>query len=1206
MELQGGITVGNEALTLNGNGTVNLLKTLSASNPSSIPGYGGALRSSGGNNTYGGLITLAAASRISNTASGTLLKLSNTGNLGGNTFTLSVGGAGNTEINSVIATTTGGLIKDGTGTLTLKSNSANTYTGATTVAGGTLLLDFANLSSNLINSSSALNLGGSTVSSGNTGNGTLSLKGNSASDTSQTLGNLTVGIGGGQILIDPNGASRTATLKLGTLTATATGGSLLVGKAAGSSGTAVITTTSGTLTNGIYNGRTVFTSDGGTTVDWATTASVATPFAFSAYSGYTTLPTTTGSSTTNYKMTTGTALGGGVSVNTLKLEGGDLALAGNTLTFAANGGLLATGSTAINVTGTAGGTRLTGATDLIVHQFNTAGLNIGAVIGGSQALTKAGTGSLTLSGVNTFTGATYLNAGTLNLANSLALQSSAVTMNGGTLTFDSTAGTAFTLGGLNAGNTGAGYDVALKNTADQAVTLTLKGGSYLGGLSGAGSVVIAGNTNLVGNQTYTGSTTINSGATLNLGSNRFFTSLSPSSAITNNGSLIFQPAGGITIQGTHFASNITGIGSVQISNETTVVFHGVNSFSGGMTFNANDYLYFDNDGSLGTGTINAASTTNLGSVDATAHTLANALNINGGSLIVGKNAKVYGGTGDLTFTGTVALGTAARTITVTDSTTATLAGKISGALGGITKTGTGNLVLSGANDYTGATAVSQGSLIARSASALGTGTSANVSVTGSGVMNYYATEDAKQLAIGGTLTLTGGSGATIGGSIGSTTSNAKIAVAGTATTSGAIKVNIFGITGVTPAAGTNTYTLVSAASGLNGGTYSAANTMVYNNTDFTVGTPSSATGAELTVAVTKVAAISTAYWKGGLTNATTVWAASNGSTQSNWVTSSGGANQALVPGSGADVIISNSSITTVPNATTLGADMAIKSLTISDTTNGLGLNSDPYALTIGAGGITMSSGVPTSSIAAKVALSASQIWTNNSVNALVVSGVVSGTFGLTKAGTGTLILSGTNTYTGATAVNAGTLLVGNGTNGSLGSTVVTVGGALASGTAHLGWPRHAWRCDDHLSQRRYWCGWHPCSRSTRREFGRRHADIFQQSNLWYRLHLRVGPASRGHHRSRCGGGCVHRNLRQGGGERRFGLGDRWFRRVQDRAWRQCVHRCLLEHEQELDQHLHGHRCPDHAECRILDLQRLGWNFERDLHRPCVRPRTVLL
>ena len=81
----------------------------------------------------------------------------------------------------------------------------------------------------------------------------------------------------------------------------------------------------------------------------------------------------------------------------------------------------------------------------------------------------------------------------------------------------------------------------------------------------------------------------------------------------------------------------------------------------------------------------------------------------------------------------------------------------------------------------------------------------------------------------------------------------------------------------------------------------------------------------------------------------------------------------------------------------------------------------------------------------------------NSGNALAVgnnnssstySGALSGTGTLTKLGTGTLILAGSNTYSGATLVNGGTLLV----NGSLaaGSAVTVAAGATLGGSGIIG------------------------------------------------------------------------------------------------------------------------------------------------------------
>jgi autotransporter-associated beta strand protein len=142
LEIQGGITTAAEALTLNGTGIST----------------GGALRNISGNNNYAGAITLGAASRI-NSDSGTLTL---SGGIGGN-FAKTFGGAGNTTVTTTAISGSGGLTKDGNGTL--RFGVTNTYTGNTTVSVGTLLA----------NATSATSSGAVSVSSGGTLGGTGSI-----------------------------------------------------------------------------------------------------------------------------------------------------------------------------------------------------------------------------------------------------------------------------------------------------------------------------------------------------------------------------------------------------------------------------------------------------------------------------------------------------------------------------------------------------------------------------------------------------------------------------------------------------------------------------------------------------------------------------------------------------------------------------------------------------------------------------------------------------------------------------------------------------------------------------------------------------------------------------------------------------------------------------------------------------------------------
>src|SRR5262249_18549578 len=118
----------------------------------------------------------------------------NTGTITGSGFGLTLAGAGNGTISSIIGTGTGTLTKNGVGTWTLSGE--NTYTGATTVNGGSLIIDGSIASAQtFVNSGGLLGgqgfLGGNLVNSGivSPGNspGTLIVNGNYTQTTGGTL-----------------------------------------------------------------------------------------------------------------------------------------------------------------------------------------------------------------------------------------------------------------------------------------------------------------------------------------------------------------------------------------------------------------------------------------------------------------------------------------------------------------------------------------------------------------------------------------------------------------------------------------------------------------------------------------------------------------------------------------------------------------------------------------------------------------------------------------------------------------------------------------------------------------------------------------------------------------------------------------------------------------------------------------------------------
>lgn len=147
----------------------------------------------------------------------------------------------------------------------------------------------------------------------------------------------------------------------------------------------------------------------------------------------------------------------------------------------------------------------------------------------------------------------------------------------------------------------------------------------------------------------------------------------------------------VTLSGT-----ISGAGKVTKGNGTSIlILTGSNTYQGGTTL-SDGALLIGNDYALGSGTL-SINGGRFGSADNTARTISNAVTFTSAAALILGGAQGGTGQGDLTFTATntSSLG-GSKTLTVNNATTATFTNNWTGNSGwGITKAGTGKLVLNG-------------------------------------------------------------------------------------------------------------------------------------------------------------------------------------------------------------------------------------------------------------------------------------------------------------------------------------------------------------------------------------------------------------------------------------------------------------------------------------------------------------------------------
>ncbi|HCB5405674.1 TPA: autotransporter-associated beta strand repeat-containing protein [Salmonella enterica subsp. enterica serovar Ouakam] len=615
------------------------------------------------------------------------------------------------------------LIKQGAGTLIL--NAENTYTGGTTISGGTLVAtNVEALGSGEVTDDATLELNtGGTFDNAISGSGQVVKSG----DDVLTLSGANSYSGGTLISDGTLVASNVDALGSGDVTDNAT----------------LELNTGGTFDNAISgSGQVVKSGDDALTLSGANTYSGGTLISGGTLVASNVEALGTGDVTDNAVLELNT---GGTFDNVISGSGQVVKSGDDALTL--SGSNTYTGGTTIN-DGTLIATSVealgTGdVTDNATLELNTGGDFINN-IGGTGRVEKSGDDTLTLSGSNTYTGGTLINGGTLVASNVEALGTGDVTDNatlalntGGT--FDNaisgsgqvvkSGDETLTLSGTNSytggttisGGTLVATNVEALGSGDVTDDATLElntGGTFDNAISGSGQVVKSGDKMLTlsGANSYSGGTLISDGTLVASNVEALGTG-----DVTNNATLELNTGG-------DFTNNISGSGQVEKSGDDALTLSGANSYSGG-TLISDGTLVASNVEALGTGDVTDDATLELNtggdfdnaisgsgqvvkSGDETltlsgANSYTGGTTISGGTLVA-SNVEALG-SGDVTNDAVLELNTGGDFINSI------------GGTGRVEKSGDETLTLSGSNTYTGGTTINDGTLVATSVDALGSG-----------------------------------------------------------------------------------------------------------------------------------------------------------------------------------------------------------------------------------------------------------------------------------------------------------------------------------------------------------------------------------------------------------------------------------------------------------------------------------------------------
>jgi autotransporter-associated beta strand protein len=650
-------------------------------------------------------------------------------------------------------------------------------------------------------------------------------------------------------------------------------------------------------------------------------------------------------------------------------------------------------------------------------------------------ITTIGTGTLVLTGNNTYSGGTFLNSGILNFNSTANFGTGAITFNGGTLQWAAGTSTDISSIPLNFNGSSAIFD-----TNGNSVTLA---GNIGTGSTGSVTKTGLGVLTLTGNNSYSGGTSL-------LGGELGFTTTSNfgTGALTFNGGGL-QWGSGITTDISGITMTFAGPGLLDTNGNNVTLANPIgNNGPGALVKNGLGVLTLAaNETYTGNTTINAG-TLALATATAIPSSSTIVINSSGNLDVSGVNASLNA------ITGTGILNLGASNFSVGNlGVSSTFAGAIQGT--NVTnKIGSGTFTLTGASPYSGALNISSGTLAIGPGATLDSVTSASVSETASaellingGNLVSSASTNVGAGSIG--LLVTSGSATFNGGlttDLGSDT-NALIEATGGNLTASSIDLG----------RGGNTSSSEPSAAPTSQGLYiNGGNVLVTGNLDMsTSGVANSMVSARMdSGSLTVDDAVDIALNNGNRWSIFDV----NGGTFTDANTTTG----VIIAGTGNTAGGSGNAIWTVRAGNSMVGRVQVGQN--GTATGDAVLSVSGGNLFVGAGGIAQG----TSSMADSVTLAGGNLgatanWSTsvpvnfnggnltaadagNNPYTITLTGTIGGASNLNKTGAGTLVIANTGGYSGNTNISGGTLQIGNGgASGSLGD----FGGSVVNDNANL-------------------------------------------------------------------------------------------------------------------------------------------------------------